>query len=32
MDQFKLLALTVGLLYSSLRVLCNQNNHKDLEI
>jgi len=30
MDQFKLLAVT--LLYSSLRVLYNQNKHKDLAI
>ena len=30
MDQFKLLAVT--LLYSSLRVLYNQNKHKDIKI
>jgi len=30
MDQFKLIALT--LLYSSLRVLYNQNTHKDIKI
>jgi len=30
MDQFNLLAVT--LLYSSLRVLYNQNKHKDIKI